>query len=153
MSSPHIVHESITIRAPIDRCWRGWKFGLLTEHHTLITAFEPPHSADGQRMAFFDDSQERGHFAAFDHEHLFRELGEATELEDRIHFSLPFGPLGMLVATLLIAPTCASSRGDVSLLSNDWSKAMAGESGSQNLRHKSEHLTLCEVRDEGCRST
>ncbi len=84
--------------------WRGWKFGFLTEHHTLITAFEPPHSAEGQRIAFFDDSQERGRFATFRHEHLFRQSGDATELEDRIHFSLPFGALGRLVATFLVAP-------------------------------------------------
>jgi ligand-binding SRPBCC domain-containing protein len=80
--------------------WRGWKFGLLTEHHTLITAFDPPHNG----IAYFEDSQERGRFASFRHEHFFRQLDEQTELEDRIHFSLPFGPLGRLAAKFIVAP-------------------------------------------------
>jgi len=137
------ICESITINAPIDRCfrlstrielvqrtlgmkpidtgvaggvtaghvaansrvvWRGWKFGLPTEHHTLITAFEPPHTDDGNISAFFEDSQERGRFSSFRHEHFFCQSGERTELEDRIHFSLPFGPLGRLAAKLFLAP-------------------------------------------------
>ena len=49
--------------------WRGWKFGLPTEHHTLITAFEPPHSdVNGKTVAYFEDSQERGRFASFRHD-------------------------------------------------------------------------------------
>jgi ligand-binding SRPBCC domain-containing protein len=85
--------------------WSGRKFGLPTEHHTLITAFEPPHSdANGKPDAYFEDSQERGRFASFRHKHFFRQRGEETELEDRIHFALPFGPLGRIVAKLLLAP-------------------------------------------------
>lgn len=130
---PTIV-ESIQIHAPLDRCfalstrvelvqrtlgmkliggvttghitansrvhWRGWKFGLPTNHHTLITAFEPPHN----NTAYFEDSQERGRFATFRHEHFFSQHGDQTTLEDRVHFTLPFGPLGRLAATLLLAP-------------------------------------------------
>jgi ligand-binding SRPBCC domain-containing protein len=133
-SGDDIILERVTIRAPLERCfalstrvelvqrtlgmkliggvttghitansrviWRGWKFGLPTEHHTLITAFEAPH--DG--VAYFEDSQEQGRFASFRHEHLFRQRGEETELEDRVHFALPFGPFGRLAAKLLLAP-------------------------------------------------
>src|SRR5665213_2131581 len=62
--------------------WRGWKFGLPIEHHTLITAFEPPRSGyigdlaaefDGQSVAWFEDSQESGRFDTFRHLHLFRQ--------------------------------------------------------------------------------
>lgn len=85
--------------------WRGWKFGLPTQHHTLITAYEAPHTTpDGMRLAMFEDSQERGRFARFWHRHHLRESGGVTELEDEIHFSLPFGVLGALVAELLLAP-------------------------------------------------
>ena len=28
--------------------WRGWKFGLPTQHHTLITAYSPPNSTNDQ---------------------------------------------------------------------------------------------------------
>ena len=92
--------------------WSGWKFGLPTSHHTRITAFAPPHTGqvgdraarhDGQRVAWFDDSQERGRFATFCHQHLFRDLGNGeVELSDRVEFSLPFGPLGRLAARLLL---------------------------------------------------
>ena len=93
--------------------WRGRKFLLPTEHHTLITAFEPPHPGhlgdpaakfNGQPVAWFEDTQERGRFAAFRHLHLFRETPQGVELEDLITFSLPFGVLGRLAARFLLAP-------------------------------------------------
>jgi ligand-binding SRPBCC domain-containing protein len=150
------VYESITINAPIERCfalstrielvqrtlgmrlidsgvagtvttghitansrvvWRGWKFGLPIEHHTLITTFEPPHEyrlpprteTSNTPIAFkaacFVDSQERGRFASFQHEHNFRqEEGKDTVLLDRVMFSLPFGPLGRLAAKFILTP-------------------------------------------------
>jgi ligand-binding SRPBCC domain-containing protein len=93
--------------------WRGWKFGLPTNHHTLITQFAAPHPGrigdpaaefDGQDVAWFEDSQEKGRFATFHHMHLFRQYRHEVRLEDRIHFALPFGPLGQFAAQLLLAP-------------------------------------------------
>jgi ligand-binding SRPBCC domain-containing protein len=92
--------------------WHGWKFGLPTEHHTLITAFEPPQTielSDGAaKAAFFQDTQERGRFASFQHDHFFREHiidGEPhTILRDGIHFALPFGIAGRIVAQSIVAP-------------------------------------------------
>jgi ligand-binding SRPBCC domain-containing protein len=136
------IEETMTVRAPIERCfalstrielvqrtlgmtpiegvisghvgeasrvtWSGWKFGLPTRHHTLITAYEPPHfNAAGGRLAFFQDTQERGRFAYFQHDHLFTEKvdGERTTvLRDEVRFALPFGPLGRLAAKYLMAP-------------------------------------------------
>ncbi len=94
--------------------WRGWKFGLPTEHHTLITRFEPPHHHylrfDGHEMtkeAFFQDTQERGRFAAFQHDHKFTEergpQGISTFLEDEVRFELPLGKLGELAARFIMA--------------------------------------------------
>ena len=87
--------------------WRGWKFGLPTEHHTLITAFIPPHEhllrVDHHAItteAFFQDTQERGRFAFFQHDHHFYESNDPatgapiTELSEEVRFSLPFGVLG-----------------------------------------------------------
>jgi hypothetical protein len=104
--------------------WRGWKFGLPTEHHTLITGFSEPHVAEvsaedstlnGHLVAWFQDSQEKGRFAEFQHDHYFRAaIAEPTSdeatgqpitlLHDEVRFSLPFGPLGAVAATLLLAP-------------------------------------------------
>ncbi len=99
--------------------WRGWKFGLPTAHHTLITGYAAPHGAAaagelhaegaGQRVAWFQDSQERGRFAFFQHDHWMRERTGAdgqveTVLEDLVQFRLPLGPLGRLAARWLMAP-------------------------------------------------
>ena len=99
--------------------WKGWKFGLPTQHHTLITGFSEPHAAAalgelhaeaaGQPVAWFQDSQERGRFAFFQHDHYFREARDAggspvTVLEDEVRFALPFGPLGALVGKLILGP-------------------------------------------------
>jgi ligand-binding SRPBCC domain-containing protein len=99
--------------------WRGWKFGLPTEHHTLITGFSEPHLAEvsegdtalhGTLVAWFQDSQEKGRFAEFRHDHYFRAaIDRATAqritlLHDEVRFSLPFGPLGALASTILLAP-------------------------------------------------
>jgi hypothetical protein len=91
--------------------WRGWKFGLPTEHHTLITGFDAPHRLPtGELIAWFQDTQERGRFAFFQHDHHFRQTvdpatGEAvTALNDAVRFTLPFGVAGALAATFLLAP-------------------------------------------------
>ncbi len=95
--------------------WRGWKFGLPTNHHTLITRFESPHQHylryDGHEItkeAFFQDTQEKGRFAAFQHDHRLCEQvgseGITTILEDEVRYELPFGPAGALAAKLLLGP-------------------------------------------------
>lgn len=96
--------------------WRGWKFGLPTEHHTLISELKEPHEYElparrpGEapvryKSAVFVDRQEQGRFARFSHEHDFRqEYGEDTILRDRVEFSLPFGWAGKLVGQWIVAP-------------------------------------------------
>jgi ligand-binding SRPBCC domain-containing protein len=112
LTSGHIVANSRVH-------WHGWKFGLPTSHHTLITRFEPPHThyirTDGHAVtqeAFFQDTQERGRFAAFHHDHYFLEEIDIqadyaqpfTILRDEVFFALPFGLLGRLAAKHLLAP-------------------------------------------------
>lgn len=76
--------------------WRGWKFGLPQAHHTLITAYTFP--------TFFQDTQERGRFAHFQHDHHFTPTPTGTRLHDEVRFALPFGPLGAIVARLILIP-------------------------------------------------
>ena len=76
--------------------WRGWKFLLPQVHHTLITGYQAP--------CFFQDTQERGRFAFFQHDHHFTERAGTTELQDEVRFQLPFGPLGRIVARLILIP-------------------------------------------------
>jgi hypothetical protein len=98
--------------------WKGWKFGLPTHHHTLITGYSEPHTAqgmelhadcEGQLVAWFQDSQAKGRFGFFRHDHYFREIvgtegPPMTILYDEVRFSLPFGPLGEIASSLLLAP-------------------------------------------------
>ena len=110
LASGHVIANSRVV-------WRGWKFGLPTQHHTLITAFIPPHPHlprigpdDITAEAFFQDTQERGRFAFFQHDHHFVEFTDPTtsepitELRDEVRFTLPFGPLGRVAALLLLKP-------------------------------------------------
>jgi ligand-binding SRPBCC domain-containing protein len=91
--------------------WQGWKFGLPTHHHTLISGFETPHEeSDGACAAWFQDRQARGRFASFQHDHRFREEVDAvtqepsTTLSDEVTFALPFGLPGSMVARIIVAP-------------------------------------------------
>ncbi len=129
-AQPHVLRASASIAAPIDRVfllsthietvrttlgltpvagrtsghvvlgdrvvWRGWKFFLPQVHHTLITGYRFP--------TFFQDTQERGRFAFFQHDHRFTESGGATQLQDEVRFTLPFGGAGRLVALLILIP-------------------------------------------------
>ena len=76
--------------------WRGWKFLLPQVHHTLITGYRFP--------VFFQDTQERGRFAFFQHDHHFVEAQNATELQDELRFRLPLGPLGRFAARFILVP-------------------------------------------------
>jgi ligand-binding SRPBCC domain-containing protein len=104
ISSGHIVANSRVH-------WHGWKFGLPTHHHTLITGYKAPHKdVDGSTRAWFQDSQAKGRFATFRHDHHFKQSLDPitqrpiTHLFDEVNFTLPFGPLGQLATTLLLAP-------------------------------------------------
>ena len=127
------LKESIHIDAPVDRCfllstsiplvartigltpsdaapfkhtglvlngdsvlWRGRKFGFPQFHETLITGYDRP--------GFFQDSMARGRFQFFQHDHHFDDIAGHTHVYDIIHFSLPFGPLGKLVARKILIP-------------------------------------------------
>ncbi|WP_419805071.1 SRPBCC family protein [Terriglobus sp.] len=91
--------------------WRGWLFGLPQHHLTLITDYAAPHTDDrGNQVAWFQDSQERGRFAFFQHNHHMLAAGpSATLLQDEIRFALPFGLAGALVARFLMLPYIAKT--------------------------------------------
>ncbi|WP_263410951.1 SRPBCC family protein [Terriglobus tenax] len=123
----HTLRASTLIHAPIDRCfalsthltlvaqtlgmetastgmvqlddrvaWRGWKFGLPQRHLSHISAY--------QRPTYFQDTQQEGRFAFFQHDHWLRETEQGTLLEDEVRFSLPFGAPGRIIARLVLEP-------------------------------------------------
>lgn len=93
--------------------WRGWKFGWPSDHHTLITVFQPPRidrrPGEPNLVAVFQDSQERGRFATFVHDHYFSQRNDKqptphTLLEDQVRFSLPWYLGGRISEELLVGP-------------------------------------------------
>jgi ligand-binding SRPBCC domain-containing protein len=76
--------------------WRGWKFGLPQRHVSVISGYEAP--------VFFQDTQLRGRFSRFQHDHYLQWVDGQTVAYDKVRFSLPFGVLGKLVAkTIMVA--------------------------------------------------
>lgn len=62
---------------------------------TRIEVWEPPRR--------FVDVQVRGPYSLWEHTHTFEEDGQgATIIEDRVRYSIPFGPLGELADRLLV---------------------------------------------------
>ena len=70
--------------------------GLPIKWRTRIVTWRP-----GER---FVDLQEKGPYRAWWHEHVFRDLGSTTQMDDRVCYAPPFGPLGRIANRLFIAP-------------------------------------------------
>jgi ligand-binding SRPBCC domain-containing protein len=74
--------------------WRGRHFGLILQHTSKITRYEPP--------AFFQDVMTAGAFKSFVHDHRFQEQNGATVMQDELKFSAPLGVLGWMAERLLL---------------------------------------------------
>lgn len=68
--------------------------GVPLRWRTRIAAFEPEDR--------FVDVQERGPYRLWHHTHEFRELGERTEIVDRVFYEIGFGPVGKMANALLV---------------------------------------------------
>lgn len=122
-----LLRDQVLIHAPIERCfllsthlelvaqtlkmrttshgmvrlddrvqWRGWKFGLPQKHLSHISAYTRP--------TYFQDTQEKGRFAHFQHDHWLWETKQGTMLEDEVRFQLSFGVAGKVIAKLILEP-------------------------------------------------
>ncbi len=67
----------------------------------LPWATEITHVAEGER---FVDDQRAGPYSLWHHEHDFRVLEGGTEVRDTVHYALPFGPAGDVIARLAVRP-------------------------------------------------
>lgn len=74
--------------------WRGRHFGVLLQHTSRITRYEPP--------AFFQDIMTAGVFKSFEHDHRFHEQNGDTLMQDELRFSAPLGILGTIVERLVL---------------------------------------------------
>jgi len=74
--------------------WRGRHFGLMLQHTSKITQYEPP--------SFFQDVMTAGLFKSFEHDHRFQEQDGGTVMREEVRFSAPFGVLGLMVERLVL---------------------------------------------------
>ena len=65
-------------------------FGISRQWITEITHVSEPH--------LFVDEQRFGPYRFWHHQHLFREIAGGVEMEDIVHYIIPFGWLGQLAA-------------------------------------------------------
>ena len=129
-SGVFVLRASILVNAPIDRCfllstsvaivqeelgmkpvegrtaglvqpgdlirWEGWQLGLRHYHVSRISSYCRP--------TYLQDRMVAGRFAYFEHDHHFHATGAATLLQDELRFSMPAGPLGLVVGRLVMVP-------------------------------------------------
>ncbi|SRX55728.1 SRPBCC family protein [Aequorivita sp. CIP111184] len=70
--------------------------GIKTKWVTEIT-----HVVDKE---YFVDEQRFGPYALWHHKHFIKEIDGGVEMEDLLHYKLPFGILGQLVHPFLVKP-------------------------------------------------
>jgi len=70
-------------------------YGLPFRWKTEITVWEPP--------LRFVDSQLKGPYVSWVHEHRFEKKGEQTIMTDRVEYAVPGGPVAPLINKLFVA--------------------------------------------------
>ena len=75
--------------------WQATHFGVRQKLTSRITAFNRPFH--------FRDSQVKGAFSRFDHDHFFEELSGITLMRDVFDYDCPLGFLGRLADRLFLA--------------------------------------------------
>lgn len=73
--------------------WNARHFGLRLHHASRIDGWRP--------YAYFREVMVEGVFQRYEHEHFFAVMDDGTRMRDELRFSLPGGPLGRLVGTLV----------------------------------------------------
>jgi len=99
--TPPFVHFRV-LRASAPRLHEGTRIdyrlrlhGVPVRWQSEIAAWQPPRS--------FRDVQRRGPYRRWQHEHQFEPFNGGTIIRDRVHYALPLGALGDLVAGWLVA--------------------------------------------------
>ena len=76
--------------------WRARHFGVTQHLTTRITAFDRPNH--------FQDRMVRGAFRSLEHDHFFRQEGDAVVMSEVLRFAAPRPGLGWLVERLVLGP-------------------------------------------------
>ena len=90
-----LTPQPLTLEAGALLDYRLRLHGVPIRWQTRIDAWESPR--------YFLDSQARGPYALWEHEHRFEPDGEAaTVIHDRVRYALPLGPLGAVAHRLFV---------------------------------------------------
>jgi ligand-binding SRPBCC domain-containing protein len=74
--------------------WQGRHFGLMLQHTSLITRYDPPFC--------FEDVMTKGMFTGFEHRHVFTTESGMTVMRDTLIFKAPLGPIGLLAERFVL---------------------------------------------------
>jgi ligand-binding SRPBCC domain-containing protein len=69
-------------------------FKIPIHWRTLITSYDPPF--------MFVDEQIKGPYTFWHHTHIFKEIDEGVEIEDKVIYAIPFGIIGRALHFLWI---------------------------------------------------
>lgn len=87
--------EEVSMRRGAEIHYTIRWLGIPLSWTTVITEYAPPF--------LFVDEQTQGPYRLWRHRHSFEPADEGTVVSDRVEYALPFGLLGRLVHTLLVA--------------------------------------------------
>ena len=74
--------------------WEASHFGVRQRLQSRVVSLEPPRA--------FRDSMVQGAFSRFDHDHLFEEVPDGTQMTDIFDYTAPLGPLGRLADAIYL---------------------------------------------------
>lgn len=98
ITPPWLGFEDVTATGPMYEGMRvihqiRW-FRVPVRWTTIIESFDPPSS--------FVDTQVKGPYKSWRHEHHFTEVDGHTVMSDRVQYELPFGILGSVTHRLMV---------------------------------------------------
>lgn len=56
-----------------------------------------------KKFEYFIDEQRFGPYALWHHEHRFQEISGGVLMTDRLHYAIPFGPIGRMMNNIMIS--------------------------------------------------
>ncbi len=90
----HVVRAENELHTGSNIEYRLRLHGVPMRWISEITAWQPPH--------LFIDTQLRGPYAKWHHQHRFFSEDGGTRIQDEVHYALPFGLIGELAHKLMV---------------------------------------------------
>ena len=102
ITPPHMGFEITTGYTPGEKMYAGMIISYIVKPILNIPmrwVTEITHVKEG---VYFVDEQRFGPYTLWHHTHFFREIDGGVEMQDRIHYKIPFGFLGRIANSLFV---------------------------------------------------